>query len=179
MLAFSLRMLFQLAKGYIKPPVITKKRTVDVAFRCWPIDIDVYGHMNNACYLRVAELARWHIFPATGLLASAAKTRMMFLAVDQKITYVRPIRALKKYVIETKLDVYKDDKWVWYTHTFLQHPDNIKPGSEQKVYAKIELRAVMKEVTGKTIKPRSTLQLEDTTDFVRDLYDMHSSPKAI
>ena len=66
-----------------------------------------------------------------------------------------------------------------YTHTFLQHPDNIKPGSEQKVYAKIELRAVMKEVTGKTIKPRSTLQLEDTTDFVRGLYDMHSSPKAI
>jgi len=69
MLLYTARVLGQLALGSFKPATINRMKkipTTDVAFRCYPIDIDTYLHMNNSQYLRIAELARWKIFPATG-----------------------------------------------------------------------------------------------------------------
>ena len=171
MLTFTCRMLYHLAKGFVRPPVLSKNKTVDFVFRCTPVDIDVYGHMNNACYLRVAELARWGIFPASGMLESALKTRMMFLAVEQNIIYKRPIPALEKYVISTKCDIYDDDKWVHYTHTFLEHPDKVQEGQAPRVFAEIKLRAVMKEASGKTVKPSSIAA--SASELTKGLFEAH------
>jgi acyl-CoA thioesterase FadM len=179
MLTYTIRMVYQLARGYMKTPKITSKKTVETAFRCWPVDIDLYFHMNNSNYLRTSELARWRLFPGSGFFGAALKTRMMFLAVDQKITYLRPIQAFQQYIIETKCDIYSDDKWIWYTHTFKEHPDRVKPDTEPKIFAKIELRAVMKEQSGKTIKPSTLGAQEGVTALITDLYEKHETDKPI
>ena len=171
MITFTARTLFQLAAGILRPVTVSSsKKSVDVAFRCYPVDMDTYMHMNNACYLRVAELSRWRIFPATGLLSASIKEGMMFLAVDQHVKYLKPIKPFQRYVVETTCDVYKDDKWQWYKHTFVQHPDDVKPGQEPHTYAEINLRAVLKAGSGKTIPPSS---LMGKAKFYDELFSMH------
>jgi len=156
MLVYTTRMLWHLAMGFIKAPkVTTVRRSADLAMRCSPLDIDTYFHMNNAQYLRVSELARWRIFPATGIFGAVWKQKLMFLAVEQNITYLKPIAAFQKYVVSTTCDVYADDKWLYYEHIFLQHPDEVPKDKEPKVFAKVNLRAVMKLPDGKTVKVRT------------------------
>jgi len=156
MLVYTTRVLWHLAMGVLKPPKVnTLRRSVDLAMRCSPLDIDTYLHMNNAQYLRVAELARWRMFPATGIVGAAWKQKLMFLAVEQKITYVKPIQALQRFVISTTCDIFADDKWLYYEHTFLQHPNDVPEDKEPQVFAKVHLRAVMKLPGGKTVKVRA------------------------
>ena len=59
-------MLGQLVAGqsWAMPATINRLKKIpctDIAFRCYPVDIDTYFHMNNAAYLRVAELCRWYV----------------------------------------------------------------------------------------------------------------------
>ena len=153
MLLYTLRMLAQVGLGFVRPPrVNVAKKSVDVVFRCWPIDLDTYLHMNNANYLRVAELSRWRFFPPSGLFASSIKKGWMFLAVEQTITYLKPINPFQRYVVSTKM-AHKDNKWLLYEHTFQQHPGDVKPGQDPTRFAVINLRAVLKERSGKTVRP--------------------------
>ena len=161
--------------GKLRPPHINKaSRSCDLVMRCSPLDIDTYFHMNNAIYLRMAELSRWRMFPASGSFETAIKQKVMFLAVEQKVSYLKPIAALQRYVIRTQCDVFKDDKWLHYEHMFLQHPDDVPHGKTQQVFAKVELRAVMKYPTGQTVKP-STLM--EANDFSRSFYRKHDTER--
>eukprot|EP00600_Ochromonadales_sp_CCMP1393_P001295 CAMPEP_0174986000 /NCGR_PEP_ID=MMETSP0004_2-20121128/18674_1 /TAXON_ID=420556 /ORGANISM="Ochromonas sp., Strain CCMP1393" /LENGTH=158 /DNA_ID=CAMNT_0016238751 /DNA_START=152 /DNA_END=628 /DNA_ORIENTATION=- len=123
----------------------------DVSFRCWPVDLDTYFHINNSCYFRVAELARWRIFPQSNMYTAVAKDGIMFLATEQTIKYFKPIGPFKRYIVRTHLTS-ADDKWFYYNHRFLQHPDEVKGGNDPIVYSEIECKAVLKERSGKTVK---------------------------
>jgi len=166
MLLYTLRMLSQVGLGFIKPPKVNlAKKSVEVAWRCWPIDLDTYFHMNNANYFRVAELCRWRIFPVSGLFFQSFKKGWMFLAVEQTITYLKPIKPFQRYIVSTKM-THKDNKWLFYEHTFLQHPSDVKQGVEPVKYSVITLRAVLKERTGKTVRPQ---ELIDASAWNKDL----------
>lgn len=167
MLTHTLRVIDAVLRGYVKPPVIDKAtKTVTIPFRCWPVDLDPYLHMNNSKYLLTAELARWRIFPVTGMMSKAlSKEGLFFLLADAQIEYQRPINPFQKYVITTKVTMGNDDKWVYYHHHFLQHPDDVKPGNEPLTFAKIKAKSVLKQANGKTIKPSEMLK---ESDFIRD-----------
>ena len=96
----------------------------------------------------------------SGLLVYMVKRRIMFLAVDQTITYTKPIFPFQKYAVTTKVTVSDDDKWMYYSHSFDDIPDpkGIKP---QKHYALIKLKAVMKLSNGKTVRPSDISSLSD------------------
>jgi acyl-CoA thioesterase FadM len=99
--------------------------------------------MNNAKYVRVAELARWRIFPRTGVLDYVSNKGVLFLAVDQRIQYFKPIKPFQKYVVQTKINYNPvDDKWLYYTHTFLQHPSEIKDKQTQIKFAEVTLKVI-------------------------------------
>lgn len=166
MLLYTLRVAAQIGLGYLYPPSINLvKKCVPVAFRCWPIDLDTYLHMNNANYLRVAELARWRIFPVSGLMKLSLERGWMFLAVEQTITYLKPIRPFQRYIVSTKLS-HKENKWLFYEHTFEQHPADVARGSEAVKFCIINLRAVLKEKGGKTVRP---LELIAASDWNRQI----------
>lgn len=149
MLNFVLRIFNQLFLGTIKKPVVQNPYTV--AFRCWPVDLDLFMHMNNASYFRVSELSRWRMFPASNMVQFQKKYGTMFLIVDQSGKYFKPIKPFQKYIVSSEITA-SDDKWIYHTHTFKQHPDDVKPNTEPIVYAEVKCKAVIKEKSGKTVK---------------------------
>lgn len=174
-LLYTARVLYQIALGFSHPPKVNKlKKAVDVAFRCYPVDIDTYWHMNNANYLRVAELARWRIFPVSGLMKASLSKGWMFLAVEQNVTYLRPIKPFQRYIVSTKME-YRDNKWLLYEHSFMQHPDDVKPGAEAMTYSVVKLKAVLKERSGKTVRPETLL---DSSPWNRNILSPAEGPSA-
>jgi acyl-CoA thioesterase FadM len=154
----TLRVIHQVFRGYIsKPFKLTPDKARVIPFRCWPVDIDVYLHMNNSKYLVGAELARWRSFPPSDLMSRAfTKRGFLFLAAENNLKYHRPINPMQKYVISTKISVDEGDKYLYYEHSFLEHPDDTE--DDPKLFAIVELKAVCKENNGKTIKPSELLE---------------------
>lgn len=62
MFIFGLRVVNQLLLGrFVKPNIkkVANTQVIVLTFRAWPIDLDFNWHLNNASYLRTAELARF------------------------------------------------------------------------------------------------------------------------
>ncbi len=153
--------------GYFsRPKVNASTKAVVIPFRCWPIDIDCFLHMNNAKYLLNAELSRWRTIGNTRELIKrmTSKEGILFLAAENKVKYLRPIAPLQRYVISSTLQIDDEDKWLYYRHTFQEHPDDIKGRDDNggaKTFAIVDLKAVVKERSGKTIKPSMLLEESD------------------
>ena len=200
MILFTLRTIYQIAAGYFKAPtvitksikgadgkILTTKSCTEVQFRNYPIDMDFQMHMNNSCYLRVAELVRWRMAAPSGLGGLALKKGYLFLAVEQNVIYKKPIPPLAAYTVELSCSV-RDDKWIIYKHRFLKlktHETNMSPvGSDSSIsssmpevsedeveYAVVDLRAVIKERSGKTVHPS---QMVTASDWSRQLFSNKS-----
>lgn len=74
MFVLGCRMANQLFLGYAFPGNVALTKAAIAPFRLWPTDIDFFGHMNNASYIRVAELSRWsvtssllHVIPSSNI----------------------------------------------------------------------------------------------------------------
>lgn len=134
-----------------------KINAVVATFRCWPVDT-AFGHMNNAQYITVAELNRWRMFTELGFFPIILKKKAFLVVAEQSIKYVRPILPMREYVVSTTVKV-SDDKWLHYTHSFEQHPDDVPNGSEPVRYAVVHVKAVLKEHGGKTVKPSEILPI--------------------
>lgn len=132
-----------------------KITAVVAAFRCWPVDT-AFGHMNNAQYITVAELNRWRMFTELGLFPVIFKKKAFLVVAEQSIKYAFPILPMREYVVSTKVRI-SDDKWLHYSHSFEQHPDDVPDGSEPIQYALVHVKAVLKESSGKTLKPSDLL----------------------
>ena len=95
------------------------------------------------------------------------RKRCVFLVSEQRIQYFRAIQPFQRYVVETKMEFNpSDDKWIWHTHTFLQHPYDIKPGNLPMKYAEVEVKVVIKEKSGKTVRPSELCQLNEFTRHI-------------
>jgi acyl-CoA thioesterase FadM len=163
MITITLRIIHQLVRGSLSRPVVTKDKKVIIPFRCWPIDIDAFFHMNNANYLLNAELSRWRTLPASSVFSRVLSDKgMVFFAAENTVRYLRPINPMQKYVISTTCCVdHDEDKWFYYRHVFQQHPSDVPLGTLPKEYAIVDLKAVVKERSGKTIRPSELIRDSD------------------
>lgn len=153
MLLHSLRIALNVLRGSMLNPPTSLPYTA--RYVCWPTDIDVYLHMNNSSYLRIAEYARWKMYAQSGL---AGKTKgAMFLVVENNAKYKKPINPFQAFTISTDITS-SDDKWLHYTHTFTS------TSSPETVYAVVEAKAVWKQANGKTINVSS---LAASNDFAK------------
>jgi len=151
-------------RGYLSPPVVSLDKAVKLTFRCYPVDIDAFFHMNNSNYLLNAELCRWRTLPATSIISRlTSKEGMLFLAAENNVQYFRPIQPMQRYIISTTCSIDKEDKWFYYTHTFEEHPDDAK--HEARRFAVVKLKAVVKQNNGITIKPSV---LMEESQFYKD-----------
>ena len=207
MLLFTLRTFYQIAAGYFKAPKVISKRVkgadgklfvrncAEVQFRNYPIDMDFQMHMNNSCYLRVAELMRWRMAAPSGFGGLALRKGYLFLAVEQVVTYKKPIPPMAPYKVEISCSV-RDDKWIMYKHRFLKiktesevsesshrSSDSFSSSKDQNQekgaalttdtiedeveYAVVDLRAVMKERNGKTVHPS---KMKNASEWSKQLF---------
>ena len=109
-------------------------------------------------FLRVAELNRWRFSAVTGFDVLLFKHRWVFLVTENNVKYMKPIPGFQKYSVESVMKPMADDKYFEFEHVFVEHPESVKAGRVPKIYAIVTGKAVIKETTGKTVKP-STVAL--------------------
>eukprot|EP00667_Euglena_gracilis_P018996 EG_transcript_20282 len=153
-------LLGRLKQITVKQPAEGGRPYYDVELRCWPVDVDVFMHLNNSAYLRCAELSRWRAITEMGIFWQTFRNGWLFLIAEQRITYRRPIDPFQRYIIRTEAHA-KDDKWIHYTHRFLQHPDDVAPGATPTLFAQIEMKSVVKSRQGEVIKPKDLIAFSD------------------
>lgn len=138
--------------------------TYDTPMRLWPIDMDAFIHMNNASYVRVAELSRWRVFSASGMLSKRFRN-VLFLVAEQKAKYFKPINPFQPYIVRTTITS-AENKWFNYNHVFMKSP---KDGdtAEPVIYCVVDTLAVLKRQDGKTIKIE---ELAQDNEFYSNLY---------
>ena len=110
-------------------------------------DTDMHLHMNNAAYVRCAELARWAYATERGLFNKLLK-RMFFIVASQHFVYRAPIPFMSRYEVHSRIGLL-DDKWIILRQTFVR-PKTHKKGF--KVYADGIIKAIIKDRTGKLNK---------------------------
>ena len=81
-------------------------------------DIDVYGHMNNASYLTHAELARWEMSVASGMLQHAARQRLAFIMAGTAVRYRREVRPLQPFEVHSSFAAL-DGESIFLRHNFV------------------------------------------------------------
>jgi len=86
--------------------------------RAWPWHCDVYRHLNNAVYMRLAEDARWAWTARTPLFREALSKRWVFLVGGADIVYRRPVPALSSFEIVCRV-VGADDRWLYFSQEFI------------------------------------------------------------
>eukprot|EP00980_Cylindrotheca_fusiformis_P009893 scaffold2189_cov116-Cylindrotheca_fusiformis.AAC.13 len=178
MLSHMVRIVNNVARGYITPPKLVNRAAI-IPFRCLPMDVDPYMHMNNSRYLVYAELARWRTFPVTGLVhRSYSKEGLFFILAECDVKYMREIRPFQKFVISTTLTIGEEDKWIYYHHHFLEHPDDVRDG-EQKKFALVTAKAVLKQRNGKTIKPSTMMKQSNHGEWLTYIFSHSSKIKEI
>jgi acyl-CoA thioesterase FadM len=126
--------------------------------------MDAFMHMNNASYVRVAELSRWRAFPASGMFTKKFRN-VLFLVAEQKAKYFKPINPFQKYIVRTTITT-TENKWLHYNHVFMKPPrDGDK--SQPVIYCVVDTMAVLKRPGGKTIKIE---ELAQDNEFYNNLY---------
>jgi acyl-CoA thioesterase FadM len=150
-LTLACRQLLQLALGIIRKPVYINKHIVS-EFRAYPLDLDMFMHMNNTAYPRVGELASWNLLAAVGFLKTIQTHGFLALVItEQHVIYKRQILPFQKYEIHTRI-IPIENKWLEYTHVFKQHRNDVSPGESPIEYAVITKKALVKNLQGKTVK---------------------------
>lgn len=54
-------------------------------------DVDLFGHVNNAAFLRYLDDARFMLFPAMGVDEAGAMTASLLVVVKHEIDYLAPL----------------------------------------------------------------------------------------
>lgn len=151
MIVLILRIANQLLLGKFSKSAKVIQGRHTVPFRCWPVDMDTNMHMNNSSYIRIAELSRWRLGIASGLVQHCAKNRLVFIVSEISVKYLAPILPFQRFVVSTHITI-SDNKWLQYTHSFEESSENIADGKFPKVYATVQAKCVLKEPSGKTHK---------------------------
>ena len=147
------RILKQLALGFrasfASAGTTFAKSQHRVSFRTKLVDLDFFGHMNNASYIRIGELSRWHLLMASSLGRTLLEKRWLFLVVGQTAVYRRQIAPFQKFDVVTTSTVSADGKWFNFEHVFV-HPGGEVP--TESPLAVVDVRVVLKRKSGKTVR---------------------------
>lgn len=92
--------------------------TVETAFRAWPTDLDVLGHMTNSRYLALMDLARTDHLLRSGFWAKARERGWYAVVAGQTITYRRSLQPFQTFRISTRI-LGTEGRWVYIEQTFL------------------------------------------------------------
>jgi len=104
-------------------------------------DIDANIHMNNASFVYNAELARWNLAGANGLLAAVARNKWQLMVGGQAFRYRRAIPPFARYQIWTEIES-MDDQWLFITQTFTS-PTKRSNQKPKIMYAQGTVRAIV------------------------------------
>lgn len=79
-----------------------------LTLRCWPTDVDQYGHMNNARYTMVSDVGRIDVFMRSGVWGLIRKRRWGPMMDGSEIAFLREIRLWKRFDLFTSIDCWTE-----------------------------------------------------------------------
>ncbi|WP_133408449.1 thioesterase family protein [Parashewanella tropica] len=91
--------------------------TSTIQFRALPSDCDVNFHLTNSRYAAFMDLARTYMMAEMGLLKKFLKLKWMPVVNASEFTYIRDIKPLEKFKIDTKI-VGWDEKYFYLEQRF-------------------------------------------------------------
>ena len=92
--------------------------TSRIQYRALPSDCDVNFHLTNSRYPAFMDLARTYMLAEMGLLKRFLKLKWMPIVNAAEFTYIRDIKPLQTFDIETKL-VGWDEKYFYIEQRFV------------------------------------------------------------
>lgn len=85
-----------------------------------PLDLDVFGHMNNGRYLQMMDLSRVNWMSRSGVLRAMFSRRWGALIGGACVRFRRSLKLFQRYQIETRLLSW-DQRWWFIQHRFMDH----------------------------------------------------------
>lgn len=120
---------------------------VRLPMRAWPVDVDVYLHVNNGRYLTLMDFGRFQHAMRTGLMGVMLRNRWQPILGSASMHYRREIRAFQRFDLVTALRAW-DEKWFYIEQRFER---------DGEVHASGFVRGVMKQGR-KTVPPADLLR---------------------
>ncbi|UZN02782.1 acyl-CoA thioesterase [Cellulomonas sp. S1-8] len=78
--------------GAVPPPVEVPSGRGRVVMQVRWSDVDLFGHVNNAAFLRFLDDARFTLFPRMGVDELGVTTASLLVVVKHEIDYLAPLR---------------------------------------------------------------------------------------
>jgi 3-oxoacyl-(acyl-carrier-protein) synthase/acyl-CoA thioesterase FadM len=98
-----LRLFFTLWSALRRPRLGALDESV-TRWRVWPTDLDAFGHMNNARYLAIMDLARIEFVIRLGLLGLALRERWKVPVVSAHLDFLGGLRPWQRYTVHTRAE---------------------------------------------------------------------------
>jgi len=142
-----LRLLFLLLTSPFRPRINVSSpcRTV---FRCLPTDLDIYGHMNNARYLAILDLARLDMLLQSRKLGVFLKRGWYPVVAAETIRFRTSLKIFQRFEVETK-SLGRDERTV-----FVQQ----KVYREGKLVAEATIRLSIQCWSAGTVSPSEVIE---------------------
>lgn len=110
--------------------------------RVWPVDVDIYLHLNNGRYLTLMDFGRFHHALRTGMMQTMMARGWKPILGEARVEFLREIRTFRRFELVTRLAAW-DEKWFFMEQRF---------ECEGEVHARALVRGVVKQGR-KTIPP--------------------------
>lgn len=88
-------------------------------FRVWPSDLDIFGHMTNARYFSLMDVARTDLLARTGLMGKLRELGWYPVVVEESMHFRRALLPFVKFQIKTEITGY-DDRHLVLRQTFIK-----------------------------------------------------------
>jgi acyl-CoA thioesterase FadM len=100
--------------GQEKVPVLEEIR---LPLQISPMDLDIYGHVNNGRYLTLMDFGRFAHTQRTGMLKVMLQRRWIPVVGSATVYYLRELKAFDRVELVTRLACW-DEKWFFFEHRF-------------------------------------------------------------
>jgi acyl-CoA thioesterase FadM len=130
---FWLRLLLQLFHSARSSPLALPDGVSVRSARVWPVDLDVFGHMNNGRYLTHMDLGRADLLLRTGLLHVVRQDRLTPIIGSALIRFRRELGPFQRFDIETRIAGWRD------TTAVIQQDFRIRSGPRDGEVAAVAL----------------------------------------
>jgi len=122
---------------------IKSRKTYEFEYIIKETDLDVFGHVNNANYLKIYELARWDFIEKNGFGLERIKKEMKGpVLLEVKLNFRRELKNREKIKVKSFADKI-DGKFMWLSQEMIRGEDLCSKASFMVAYFDLKERKML------------------------------------
>lgn len=154
--------ILRLLKTFVRAarlPTLHPHDTCVTHWRVLPGDIDAFGHMNNARYQSLMDIARVDFLLRCDLFRGVLRNRWIVPVGEVQLNYRRPLRPFERFELHTRIEHW-DERWFHFRQEFYRAGDRDRPVCSARVTTLFKGRqgvvgteTVVRELAGRPLAP--------------------------